>query len=210
MQPPILDAVRHGDGRRRFTPLDLVELAAAECTADVAARDRPAPTPTPASCWPVSSSKRSPAEPLHQAYRDLVLDPAGMVDTWLESSDAAPRRPEIASHDFEGQDITDMDPTVDWAGGGLVSTAADLAAFLRALTAGRLLSTGAWNEMTDGNPARRATTTTTASDWVVTTSRRPTSTGRTSDDPSPAVVLRSWNVTRYGCAIAAVLWWFSP
>src|SRR6266540_2581369 len=28
-QPPILDAVQHGSGRRRFTPLDLVDLAAA-------------------------------------------------------------------------------------------------------------------------------------------------------------------------------------
>ena len=65
-----------------------------------------------------------------------MLDPAGMADTWLESSNEAPRRPDIASHDLEGQDITDMDPTVDWAGGGLVSTAADLAAFLRALTGG--------------------------------------------------------------------------
>jgi CubicO group peptidase (beta-lactamase class C family) len=57
-----------------------------------------------------------------------VLDPAGMADTWLESSDEAPRRRDIASHDFSGQDMG-MDPTVDWAGGGLVSTAADLAAF---------------------------------------------------------------------------------
>lgn len=39
-----------------------------------------------------------------------------------------------------------MDPTVDWAGGGLVSTAADLAAFLRALTRGQLVSEGAWRE----------------------------------------------------------------
>lgn len=70
-----------------------------------------------------------------------MLDPAGMADTWLESSDEPPRRPAIAAHDFEGQDITDMDPTADWAGGGLVSTAADLAAFLRALTRGQLVST---------------------------------------------------------------------
>jgi D-alanyl-D-alanine carboxypeptidase len=45
-----------------------------------------------------------------------------------------------------------MDPTVDWAGGGLVSTAADLAAFLRALTQGQLLSTRAWSEMTRWQP----------------------------------------------------------
>jgi D-alanyl-D-alanine carboxypeptidase len=90
--------------------------------------------------------------PLQQAYRELVLDRAGMADTWLESSDEAPRRPEIAAHDFEGHDITDMDPTVDWAGGGLVSTAADLAAFLRALTRGQLVSASALREMTRWRP----------------------------------------------------------
>jgi D-alanyl-D-alanine carboxypeptidase len=41
-----------------------------------------------------------------------------------------------------------MDPTVDWAGGGLVSTAADLARFLRALTQGQLLTPTSWTEMT--------------------------------------------------------------
>ena len=59
--------------------------------------------------------------PLHEAYRDLVLDPAGMHDTWLEASTEPSRRVDIASHDFDGHDITNMDPTVDWAGGGLVS-----------------------------------------------------------------------------------------
>jgi D-alanyl-D-alanine carboxypeptidase len=93
-----------------------------------------------------------PGRPLQEAYRELVLDPAGMTDTWLESSDEPPRRHAIASHDFEGQDITGMDPTVDWAGGGLVSTAADLAAFLRALTRGQLVSTAAWSEMTRWQP----------------------------------------------------------
>jgi CubicO group peptidase (beta-lactamase class C family) len=82
----------------------------------------------------------------------LVLDPAGMTATWLESSDEPPRRREIAPHDLEGRDITGMDPTVDWAGSGLVSTAADLAAFLRALTRGQLVSTGAWREMTRWQP----------------------------------------------------------
>jgi D-alanyl-D-alanine carboxypeptidase len=90
--------------------------------------------------------------PLHEAYRHLVLDPAGMRDTWLESSGEAPRRCTISPHNLDGHDITDMDPTVDWAGGGLVSTAADLAALLRALTGGRLLSSRAWSEMTRWRP----------------------------------------------------------
>jgi D-alanyl-D-alanine carboxypeptidase len=55
-QPPILEAVRHGAGRRRFTPLDLVDLA-------VAGEPPTSPPGTaraytdPASCSPGSSSK---------------------------------------------------------------------------------------------------------------------------------------------------------
>jgi D-alanyl-D-alanine carboxypeptidase len=45
-----------------------------------------------------------------------------------------------------------MDPTVDWAGGGLVSTAVDLAALLRGLTRGDLVSGNAWTEMTRWQP----------------------------------------------------------
>jgi D-alanyl-D-alanine carboxypeptidase len=150
-QPPIEDAVRHGGGRRRFTPLDLVDLAAAGAP----------PTSPPGTARSYTDTgfllagliiEALTRRPLQEAYRELVLDPAGMADTWLESSDEAPRRRGIAAHDFDGHDITGMDPTVDWAGGGLVSTAADLAAFLRALTRGQLLSIGAWNEMTRWHP----------------------------------------------------------
>jgi D-alanyl-D-alanine carboxypeptidase len=150
-QPPILDAVRHGGGRRRFTPLDLVDLA-------VAGEPPSSPPGTVRSYTDTGFLlagliiEALTHRPLQEAYRELVLDPAGMADTWLESSDEAPRRRDIASHDFDGHDITDMDPTVDWAGGGLVSTAADLAAFVRALTQGQLVSTGAWSEMTRWRP----------------------------------------------------------
>ena len=151
LQTPILDAVWNGGGRRRFTPLDLLELAAAG----------PPPTSPHGTTRTYTDTgfllagliiESLTQQPLHEAYRDLVLDPAGMTDTWLESSDAAPRRALISPHDFEGQDISNMDPTVDWAGGGLVSTAADLAAFLRALRRGDLLSRGAWDEMTRWQP----------------------------------------------------------
>jgi D-alanyl-D-alanine carboxypeptidase len=150
-QPPILEAVRQGGGRRRFRPADLVELAAA---------GEP-PTSPPGAAHAYTDTgfllagliiEALTGRPLQEAYRELVLDPAGMPDTWLESSDEPPRRHQIAAHDFQGHDITGMDPTVDWAGGGLVSTAADLAAFLRALTRGQLLSTAAWTEMTRWQP----------------------------------------------------------
>jgi D-alanyl-D-alanine carboxypeptidase len=150
-QPPILEAVRHGGGQRRFTPLDLVDLAVAG--------EPPSSPPGTARSYTDTGFvlagliiQALTGRPLQEAYRELVLDPAGMTDTWLESSDEPPRRHQIASHDLDGHDITGMDPTVDWAGGGLVSTAADLAAFLRALTRGQLVSTGAWDEMTRWQP----------------------------------------------------------
>src|SRR5215218_5526876 len=149
-QPPILEAVQHGAGRRRFTPSDLVDLAVA---------GEP-PTLPPGTARSYTDTgfllaglviEALTGRPLQEAYRELVLDSAGMTATWLESSDEPPRR-HIAPHDFEGHDITDMDPTVDWAGGGLVSTAADLAGFLRGLTRGRLVSADAWREMTRWQP----------------------------------------------------------
>ena len=150
LQPSVLDAVQHGGGRRRFMPLDLVDMAAGVPPSSPSGTAR---TYTDTGFLLAGLIIESLASrPLHEAYRDLVLDPAGMAETWLESSSEAPRRRDIASHDLENHDITDMDPTVDWAGGGLVSTAADLAAFLRALTRGDLLSTHAWSEMSRWRP----------------------------------------------------------
>jgi D-alanyl-D-alanine carboxypeptidase len=97
LHPSISDAVRHGGGRRRFTPLDLVDLAAAEAP----------PVAPPGSARTYTDTgfvlagliiEALTSRPLHEAYRELVLDPASMADTWLESSSEAPRRPEIASH----------------------------------------------------------------------------------------------------------------
>jgi D-alanyl-D-alanine carboxypeptidase len=137
--------------RNSIRPADLVDLAAAGAP----------PTSPPGTARSDTDTgflltglviEALTRRPLQEAYRELVLDPAGMADTWLESSDEAPRRRDIAAHDLDGHDITGMDPTVDWAGGGLVSTAADLAAFLRALTRGQLVRTHAWSEMTRWHP----------------------------------------------------------
>jgi CubicO group peptidase (beta-lactamase class C family) len=82
-QPAILQAVRHGGGRRRFTPLDLVDLAVA---------GEP-PTSPPGTARSYTDTgfllagliiQALTGRPLQDAYRVLVLDPAGMADTWLE------------------------------------------------------------------------------------------------------------------------------
>jgi D-alanyl-D-alanine carboxypeptidase len=148
--PSVLAAVLHGGGRRAFAPLDLLELAVAL---------EPSFPPGAGRAYTDTGFllaglivERLTGEPLQAAYRRLVLDPAGMGDTWLESSDEAPRGGPVMAHEFDGRDISDMDVTVDWAGGGLVSTARDLAALLVALRDGRLVGGAALQEMTTWAP----------------------------------------------------------
>jgi D-alanyl-D-alanine carboxypeptidase len=89
--------------------------------------------------------------PLHQVYRDLVFDPLGMDRTWLEGHESA-RTAEVASHYSGTLDWTTVSPTIDWAGGGLVTTAPDLARFVRGLWSGRVVSASGLQEMTRWTP----------------------------------------------------------
>jgi D-alanyl-D-alanine carboxypeptidase len=89
--------------------------------------------------------------PLHQVYRDLIFDPLGMERTWLEGHEPA-RTAEAASHYSGGLDWTTVSPTIDWAGGGLVTTAPDLARFVRGLWSGRVVSPSGLREMTRWTP----------------------------------------------------------
>jgi D-alanyl-D-alanine carboxypeptidase len=148
---PVLDAILDGGGRRRFAPLDLLEVAIAGDPPSFPPGAGRAYTDT---CFLLAGLiiEQLTGTSLQEAYRELVLDPAGMQATWLESSDEVPRSGPVTAHEFEGRDITDMDVTVDWAGGGLVSTPADLARLLVALRDGQLLTEGAWRDMTSWSP----------------------------------------------------------
>lgn len=76
--------------------------------------------------------------PLHESYRSRILDPVEMRDTYLEGYED--HRGATLLHAFAGPvDVMPLHGSADWAGGGLVSTAADLARFGRALFAGALL-----------------------------------------------------------------------
>jgi D-alanyl-D-alanine carboxypeptidase len=88
---------------------------------------------------------------LHAVYRDLVFDRAGMESTWLEGHEQ-PLHDRIAHHYADSLDMASVTPTIDWAGGGLVSTTADLSRFLRALWSGDLIDSTAIDELTRWTP----------------------------------------------------------
>jgi D-alanyl-D-alanine carboxypeptidase len=90
--------------------------------------------------------------PLHEVYRQLVFDPLGMDTTWLEGHE--PARTPDAAHHYSGElDWTTISPTIDWAGGGLVTTAPDLARFVRALWSGGIAGSRVPDELTRWTPA---------------------------------------------------------
>jgi D-alanyl-D-alanine carboxypeptidase len=84
---------------------------------------------------------------LHALYRELVFDPLGMNTTWLEGQEPA-RDLEVAHHYSGELDMTTLSPTIDWAGGGLVTTTPDLARFVRGLWSGLIVDPDGLDQMT--------------------------------------------------------------
>jgi D-alanyl-D-alanine carboxypeptidase len=88
---------------------------------------------------------------LDEVYRGLVFAPFGMEETWLEGHEAG-RRPEVA-HQYRGElDWTTISPTIDSAGGRLVSTTADLARFVRGLWSEKIVDGARLDEMSGSTP----------------------------------------------------------
>jgi len=78
-------------------------------------------------------------KPLAAALRDLLnFEELGLGSTWLETLEDPPIGAADRAHQYLGeQDTYDFDPSLDlYGGGGLVSTADDMAAFMRELFVG--------------------------------------------------------------------------
>ncbi len=148
---PSIAAALAGGGRR-FRPRDLVALALERAPAAPVHGAGRAYSDTGFVLAGLAVEAVT-GRPLHAASRQRVLDPAGMTRTWLESADDAPRTEAPSAHTRFGADVTGLDPTIDWAGGGFVSTADDLARLVPALP--RLLSAASWRAMTTGAPGPR-------------------------------------------------------
>lgn len=77
--------------------------------------------------------------PLAAVLRNLLpFERLGMHDTWLETLEPPPPGASERAHQYLGErDTWDWDPSLDlYGGGGLVSTADDMAVFMRALFTG--------------------------------------------------------------------------
>jgi D-alanyl-D-alanine carboxypeptidase len=86
--------------------------------------------------------------PLHAVLRADICDVLGLAGTYLAYRDDPPldaqRAPEAEVYAGDMPALTSgVSLSFDWGGGGIVSTPADLAAFLRALTQGRLFGSRA-------------------------------------------------------------------
>jgi D-alanyl-D-alanine carboxypeptidase len=74
-----------------------------------------------------------------------------MEGTWLEGHEP-PRQREVAHHYSDELDWTTIAPTIDWGGGGLVTTASDLARFVRGFWSERIIDSRGLNELTRWTP----------------------------------------------------------
>jgi D-alanyl-D-alanine carboxypeptidase len=144
-----LTRLRH-DPDRVWRPVELVDHAAAHG----------APSFPPGEGFAYSDTgyviagillEQVTGRPLHQLYRAIVFDPLDMNSTWLEGHEAA-RRQEVAHHYTDELDWTTISPTIDWAGGGLVTTASDLTHYVRALWAGQIIDSAGLAELTRWTP----------------------------------------------------------
>ncbi len=84
---------------------------------------------------------------LAEVIRSRILTPLAMYDTYLEFYEPARGNGQLIHQYRKRMDMTKMNTSFDWAGGGLVSTTADLATFIRALFTNRLISAASLREM---------------------------------------------------------------
>ena len=109
-------------------------------------------TATPATWSPGSWWSRRPASRSTRFTASSSSARPGWTQPGWKGYEPA-RQPEAAHHYTGELDWTTISPTIDWAGGGLVTTAPDLARFVRALWSEQIIGSRALGEVTRWTPA---------------------------------------------------------
>jgi D-alanyl-D-alanine carboxypeptidase len=96
-------------------------------------------------------------KPYHTLLRERIFTPLGMSATYLRYLETPSPEPVVAAWYDEGALIAGMvHQSADWAGGGLVSTAADLAKFARGLAQGKVVKPATLAAMRTFGPTETA------------------------------------------------------
>ena len=97
-------------------------------------------------------AERITGKPFHQSLHEEIFSPLGMTHTWqLFYSEPAQASPYPMAKVYVGEhDVTRFKSiSVDWAGGGLVSTTEDLLSFIQSLKNNTLIKAETFNRMKD-------------------------------------------------------------
>lgn len=78
-------------------------------------------------------------QPLAGVLRRRILDPLGLTSTYFEFYEEAPNEPTLLHQWYDDQNMSTINTSFDWAGGGLVSNMQDLSTFIEALFNGQLI-----------------------------------------------------------------------
>lgn len=93
--------------------------------------------------------------PYGSEIRDRILTPLGLTATTVPGTAAgipAPALRAFRTVDGTRTEVTEMNPSLDWAAGEMISTTADLEVFFAALLSGKLLSPESSAQMRDTVP----------------------------------------------------------
>ncbi|WP_265520931.1 serine hydrolase domain-containing protein [Oerskovia flava] len=144
---PTMLATIATDPDRLFTPLEIVAFT----------RDRQVPVGQPGETFSYSDTgyillglalESIEDKPYDEILEDRIFRPLGMADSHLMTRFGV--ESDILAIEVNGVDLSTRNAlSLDWAGGGVVTTMADLLTFMRALEGGELVSPPVHREMTD-------------------------------------------------------------
>ena len=86
-------------------------------------------------------------QPLANVLRKRILAPLQLDYTYFEFYEKASDEPNLLHQWYDGQNMSEVNTSFDWAGGGLVSNMKDLKTFIQALFNGELLQSATLERM---------------------------------------------------------------